>query len=45
MSHLSIITGDEQIDELARMSGGVNITEATRAHVKGLLDDINKTNS
>lgn len=42
MSHLSIITGDRQIDELARMSGGVNITEATRAHVKGLLDDINK---
>lgn len=40
-SHLSVITGDAQIDELARMSGGVNITEATRAHVKGLLDDIN----
>lgn len=40
-SHLSIITGEEQIDELARMSGGVNITEATRAHVKSLLEDIN----
>lgn len=42
ISHLSIITGEEQINELARMSGGVNITEATKAHVRGLLDDINK---
>ena len=39
-STMQIITGDAQIDELARMSGGVNITEATRAHVKSLLDDI-----
>ncbi len=40
-SHLSIITGEARIEELARMSGGVNITQATRAHVQGLLDDIN----
>ena len=39
-STMQIITGDAQIDELARMSGGVNITEATKAHVKSLLDDI-----
>lgn len=42
-SHLQIITGDDQIDELARMSGGVNITEATRAHVKSLLADISQS--
>ncbi len=40
-SHLSIITDEAKIEELARMSGGVNITQATRAHVQGLLDDIN----
>ncbi|WP_323841021.1 MULTISPECIES: DNA repair protein RecN [unclassified Moraxella] len=39
-SDISIITGEYQIDELARMSGGVNITDATRAHVKSLLADI-----
>lgn len=44
-SHLSIITGDEQINELARMSGGVNITDATKAHVKSLLADINQNPS
>ncbi len=42
-SHLKVITKDEQIGELARMSGGVNITEATKAHVKSLLADIVKT--
>ncbi|OOS03590.1 DNA replication and repair protein RecN [Moraxella cuniculi DSM 21768] len=40
VSDMRIITGEEQIDELARMSGGVNITDATRAHVKSLLADI-----
>ncbi len=40
MSDMQIITGAAQIDELARMSGGVNITDATRAHVQSLLDDI-----
>lgn len=39
-SDISVITGEHQIDELARMSGGVNITEATRNHVKSLLADI-----
>ncbi|WP_114800605.1 DNA repair protein RecN [Moraxella canis] len=39
-SQMQVITDEAQIDELARMSGGVNITEATRAHVKSLLADI-----
>ncbi|WP_432481177.1 DNA repair protein RecN [Moraxella sp. ZY200743] len=39
-SDIAIITDEHQVDELARMSGGVNITEATRAHVKSLLADI-----
>lgn len=42
VSHLKVITDNEQIDELARMSGGVNITDATKAHVKSLLADIVK---
>ena len=43
VSDMSIITDEAQIDELARMSGGVNITAATRAHAKSLLDDIRHT--
>lgn len=39
-SDMQVISGEAQIDELARMSGGVNITAATRAHVQSLLDDI-----
>lgn len=41
-SKLSVITGEAQIDELARMSGGIVVTEATKAHVKSLLADITK---
>lgn len=40
VSEMMVITDDAQVDELARMSGGVNITEATKAHAKSLLDDI-----
>ena len=36
-STMTIITGDAQIDELARMSGGVNITDVTREHARSLL--------
>lgn len=36
-SELNIISGDAQIDELARMSGGVTITEVTRDHARSLL--------
>lgn len=42
-SRLRVITGDDRVNELARMSGGVVITEATIAHAQSLLDDINKT--
>jgi DNA repair protein RecN (Recombination protein N) len=36
-SELQIISGDAQIDELARMSGGVIITEITRDHARSLV--------
>ena len=36
-SHLKILSGDEQVQELARMSGGVNITEDTLKHARSLL--------
>lgn len=36
-SLLTIITNDAQIDELARMSGGVTITDVTRNHARSLL--------
>lgn len=39
-SKLCIISDNAQIDELARMSGGVIITDTTRAHAKSLLKDI-----
>lgn len=39
-STLQIIEGDAKVNELARMSGGVTITDATIAHVQGLIDDI-----
>ncbi|WP_230658738.1 DNA repair protein RecN [Psychrobacter sp. I-STPA10] len=39
-SSLSVLTGDAQVDELARMSGGVTITEVTREHARSLLADV-----
>ena len=39
-SSLSVLTGDAQVDELARMSGGVHITEVTREHARSLLADV-----
>ncbi|OOR88178.1 DNA repair protein RecN [Moraxella caviae] len=39
-SSLTIITDEARVDELARMSGGVHITDATRAHARSLLNDI-----
>ncbi len=41
-SQLSVLTEATQIDELARMSGGVNITDITREHARSLLADISK---
>lgn len=36
-SHLTILSGNEQVQELARMSGGVSITEDTLNHARSLL--------
>lgn len=39
-THLKIIEKDDKIHELARMSGGVNITQATLDHAKSLLANV-----
>ena len=39
-SELLILTGSAQVDELARMSGGVIITDVTRDHARSLLSDV-----
>ena len=39
-SELVILTSSAQVDELARMSGGVTITEVTRDHARSLLTDV-----
>ena len=39
-SELVILTDQAQVDELARMSGGVIITDITRDHARSLLTDI-----
>ncbi|PJX27057.1 DNA repair protein RecN [Psychrobacter sp. L7] len=39
-SELVILTDSAQVDELARMSGGVTITEVTRDHARSLLTGV-----
>ncbi len=39
-SELLILTDSAQIDELARMSGGLTITDITRDHARSLLTDV-----
>lgn len=39
-SELKVITDDDQVNELARMSGGVTITEVTREHARSLLSEV-----
>ncbi|MFK3916814.1 DNA repair protein RecN [Psychrobacter sp. NPDC078501] len=39
-SELLILTDSTQVDELARMSGGVIITDVTRDHARSLLSDV-----
>lgn len=39
-THLKIIEQDDKIHELARMSGGINITQATLDHAKSLLANV-----
>lgn len=36
-SHLQTLSGEAQVHELARMSGGINITTTTLAHARSLL--------
>ncbi len=39
-SHLTILDGEAQVNELARMSGGINITETTLEHARSLLANV-----
>jgi len=39
-SELLILTDNAQVDELARMSGGVTISDVTRDHARSLLTDV-----
>ena len=39
-THLAIITDEAQVQELARMSGGINITQATLDHANSLLANV-----
>ncbi len=39
-SELVVLAGQAQVDELARMSGGVTITDVTRDHARSLLSDV-----
>lgn len=39
-SHLRQLSADERVSELARMSGGVEINEATLSHARGLLGSL-----
>ncbi|MBO1531826.1 DNA repair protein RecN [Psychrobacter sp. F1192] len=39
-SELIVLVDDAQVNELARMSGGVTITDVTRDHARSLLSDI-----
>ncbi len=39
-SVITVLTGEQQVDELARMSGGVHITDITREHARSLLAEV-----
>lgn len=39
-SELIVLTQEDQVNELARMSGGVIITDVTRDHARSLLSDV-----
>ncbi|MBS9779057.1 MAG: DNA repair protein RecN [Moraxellaceae bacterium] len=39
-SVITVITGEDKVDELARMSGGVHITEVTKEHARSLLAEV-----
>jgi DNA repair protein RecN (Recombination protein N) len=37
LSHIQTLTNAERIEEIARMLGGIQITETTRNHAKEML--------
>jgi DNA repair protein RecN (Recombination protein N) len=37
LSHIQLLTEAERVEEIARMSGGLEITDATRSHAKEML--------
>ncbi|MES2580067.1 MAG: DNA repair protein RecN [Pseudomonadota bacterium] len=37
LSHIQALSADERVEEVARMLGGLNITETTRSHAKEML--------
>lgn len=37
LSHIRLLSQEERVEEIARMSGGVEVTEATRRHAKEML--------
>ena len=37
LSHVTVLKGEERIEEIARMLGGVKITETTRKHAAEML--------
>lgn len=39
-SHLTLLSGEKQVQELARMSGGVTITDTTLEHARSLLSNL-----
>ncbi|MGF1612551.1 MAG: hypothetical protein ACFCVA_01195 [Gammaproteobacteria bacterium] len=39
-THLMTLTGEARVREIARMMGGVQITERTLAHARELLDTV-----
>jgi DNA repair protein RecN (Recombination protein N) len=37
LSHIQALNKTERVEEIARMLGGINITETTRSHAKEML--------
>ena len=37
LSHIHLLSDEERIEEIARMSGGLVVTDATRNHAKEML--------
>jgi len=37
LSHIAVLDGEQRVEEIARMLGGVKITETTRKHAAEML--------